>query len=69
MRSECGVCRSSFRILLTWKRSLGRPQAEVRDDDAHLLAADLEIDVERVARLAPGIGEASGAAPPAPCAA
>ena len=33
---------------------LVRPQAEVRDDDAHRLAADLEVDVERAARLVAG---------------
>src|SRR5262245_40581995 len=41
--------------------ALGGPEAEVGDDDAHRLAADLEVDVERVARLAAGVGEAEAA--------
>ena len=36
---------------------LGREEAEVGDDDAHRLAAHIEVDVERVARLAASIAE------------
>src|SRR5258707_686658 len=41
--------------------TLGRPEAQVRDDDAHLVAGDLEVDVERVARLPAGPGEGQAA--------